>query len=248
MSSHDIHPPGIKWILIVGGALFAAGFVGPMILAPSSNIGPIMGIIYTGPAGVVLGAALWALCALFRIEARMQWHMLYAIVTICVLGILLSIRPHPKYLGDVFEGRVESCALPADFEEETIDDWKQRIAKVHWAEPRTGWEAEMRETLRNAPGVVLLVQFERSNPIRQHQRLWNRSQFAEGWKLDDEEATFYDEDGDCEQYPEGIAIRGYQISEYEAGPSEPRSWPPQRAKSILGASKLEPVPERWKDL
>ena len=42
--------------MIVGGIGFVLGFVGPIILAPDANQGPLLGIFITGPAGVVLGA------------------------------------------------------------------------------------------------------------------------------------------------------------------------------------------------
>lgn len=35
---------------------FAAGFFGPMILAPEANQGPMLGIFITGPLGALLGA------------------------------------------------------------------------------------------------------------------------------------------------------------------------------------------------
>lgn len=41
--------------LLLGGVGFAAGFFGPMILKPSANQGPLLGIFVTGPAGFVLG-------------------------------------------------------------------------------------------------------------------------------------------------------------------------------------------------
>ena len=44
----------------VGGLAFVAGFVGPMVLAPSSNQGPLLGLLYTGPIGLVLGV-VWGL-------------------------------------------------------------------------------------------------------------------------------------------------------------------------------------------
>lgn len=37
---------------------FLAGFIGPMILMPRSNLGPLLGLLYTGPAGLVVGL-LW---------------------------------------------------------------------------------------------------------------------------------------------------------------------------------------------
>jgi hypothetical protein len=49
--------------LIVGVVSFLAGFVGPIILHPDSNQGPLLGIFITGPAGFVLGGLsgfLWS--------------------------------------------------------------------------------------------------------------------------------------------------------------------------------------------
>lgn len=42
--------------ILFGGTGFAAGFLGPMVLAPEANQGPLLGIFVTGPAGVVIGA------------------------------------------------------------------------------------------------------------------------------------------------------------------------------------------------
>jgi len=41
--------------LVVGVVSFLAGFVGPIILRPDSNQGPLLGIFITGPAGFILG-------------------------------------------------------------------------------------------------------------------------------------------------------------------------------------------------
>jgi hypothetical protein len=41
---------------IVGGIGFAAGFVGPLVLQPEANLGPLLGILMTGPLGFVVGA------------------------------------------------------------------------------------------------------------------------------------------------------------------------------------------------
>ena len=44
----------IGWI--VGAVGFALGFVGPLLVTPGANLGPLLGILMTGPAGFVLGA------------------------------------------------------------------------------------------------------------------------------------------------------------------------------------------------
>ena len=41
---------------IIGGIGFVAGFIGPMIVTPSANQGPLLGIFFTGPLGFVAGA------------------------------------------------------------------------------------------------------------------------------------------------------------------------------------------------
>lgn len=41
--------------LILGGIGFIGGFVGPMIVAPDANQGPMLGIFITGPLGFLAG-------------------------------------------------------------------------------------------------------------------------------------------------------------------------------------------------
>jgi hypothetical protein len=55
---------GCAGALLVGGPAFLAGFLGPLLLTPESNQGPLLGIFVTGPLGLVLGAVagvLWGL-------------------------------------------------------------------------------------------------------------------------------------------------------------------------------------------
>lgn len=40
----------------VGAAGLAVGFVGPLLVTPESGLGPLLGILITGPVGFVLGA------------------------------------------------------------------------------------------------------------------------------------------------------------------------------------------------
>ena len=60
-------------VLAIGGVGFLCGFVGPIILNPASNQGPLFGIFITGPLGFLLGAAGGAVfwIARRRREARM---------------------------------------------------------------------------------------------------------------------------------------------------------------------------------
>jgi hypothetical protein len=42
------------WVL--AGIGLALGFVGPLVITPSASLGPLLGILITGPGGFVLGA------------------------------------------------------------------------------------------------------------------------------------------------------------------------------------------------
>jgi hypothetical protein len=52
--------------LIVGGISFLVGFVGPMIIYPQSNQGPLFGIFITGPLGFVAGAVIGTIVGFIR--------------------------------------------------------------------------------------------------------------------------------------------------------------------------------------
>lgn len=40
---------------LVGTICFAAGFIGPLIVTPGANQGPLLGIFITGPLGFLVG-------------------------------------------------------------------------------------------------------------------------------------------------------------------------------------------------
>ncbi len=44
--------------ILAGSIGFAGGFFGPMLLSPKSNQGPLLGILFTGPIGVLSGPAI----------------------------------------------------------------------------------------------------------------------------------------------------------------------------------------------
>jgi hypothetical protein len=54
----------LRWGLLVGGVGFALGFVGPIIVVPQANQGPLLGIFVTGPLGFLAGVAWGAFRAL----------------------------------------------------------------------------------------------------------------------------------------------------------------------------------------
>ena len=54
----------------LGGSGFLLGFIGPMIVTPGANQGPLLGIFITGPGGFVLGLAFGLIKALLSERGR----------------------------------------------------------------------------------------------------------------------------------------------------------------------------------
>ena len=54
----------------LGGVAFLAGFIGPIIIWPEANQGPLLGIFVTGPLGAAVGAGLGVLVAASRHRRR----------------------------------------------------------------------------------------------------------------------------------------------------------------------------------
>jgi hypothetical protein len=242
--------PGSKWPLILGAAGFAAGFLGPMIFVPEANQGPMVGIFISGPAGALLGLMLWGGCAMLKLPAGTQWRLMFGTASIGVLATLLMVQPEPALRGYVYEGEVQSCSSPLEAQDSVIRHWDERIAHVTWAQPRAGWQADVRQVLRDAPGVVVAVRMVRKNPIKENRKPWNRgSQFAWGWQTAPAEDTlFYDAGGGCERYPTGSELRGFQAYDYDDRIPAPTAWPPTTLIDVLGASVIAPVPPQWANI
>jgi hypothetical protein len=61
-----------KFIGIVG---FGAGFIGPAIVSPGSNQGPLFGIIISGPLSFLYGLFVGFLPAMFPIFKNVRYDM-----------------------------------------------------------------------------------------------------------------------------------------------------------------------------
>jgi 4-amino-4-deoxy-L-arabinose transferase-like glycosyltransferase len=51
----------LRTTLIIGAIGFLLGFVGPLLITPEANLGPLLGIFVTGPLSLVIGLLFGAL-------------------------------------------------------------------------------------------------------------------------------------------------------------------------------------------
>jgi len=88
------------WAVIVGGVGFLGGFVGPLLLSDSNTLGPLWGILVTGPigalAGGVWGAVRWAASnAKAAVGQALQWVVVIWLIALAYTLLSFSrFGPH----------------------------------------------------------------------------------------------------------------------------------------------------------
>jgi len=232
--------------MIIGGSAFAAGFLGPMIFMPDSNIGPIIGILLTGPAGVVLGFALGCIVWALKVPSAARRTLLTATAVSSGLVVLAYCiaAPHPILRGKVIDAEIEGCFAPLESAPDAIAYWDKRIATVTWAQPRAGWREAVPQLLQG--GVVLELKVQKQNPVYEQRKFWNRGQLrASGWRAAEDPIKRYYARfaGDsCADYQLGQSAQYFPVDESSSG------WPPTKAPSFLNLLLLQPVPPELRRL
>jgi len=239
-------PPLLAWPMAIGGSAFAAGFFGPMIFVPDSNIGPIIGVLITGPAGVILGFALGGFAWALNVPATSRRQLLIAAAMLSALPVLAFCiaAPHPILRGKVIDAEIESCSAPVESAQDAIAYWDKRIAAVTWTQPRAGWKEAVPRLLQG--GVVLQLRVQRQNSVYEQRKIWNRGQLrVSGWQPAEEPIKRYYARfaGDsCQDYPLGESAQYFPVDESSPG------WPPSHAPSFLGLLPAQPVPTEIREL
>lgn len=233
----------MRWIAILGGAGFAAGFLGPLVFAPDANQGPLVGILITGPAGALLGLLLYGVCSLLGLSARSQWRLLLGTAAAGVVATLVAVQPGPALRGYVYDATVAACSAPIAAEQRLVSAWRERIAAVTWAAPRPGWERDLRAALADAPGVLVTATLARRKSIFETRKAWDRGRrFATNWNAANGEKAFYAARGSCNDFPSGHELRAFESYDLNGRIEPPAAWPPTDVESLVDASPYAPVP------
>jgi hypothetical protein len=249
VAKNNIRKPGLRWPLLLGAAGFVSGFFGPLLFAPEANQGPLVGILISGPAGVVLGLVLLLVCTVIHVPAQKQWIILICTAVVGTFAVIILVQPAPALRGYVMDLKVEACTTPRDTEPQVLGFWSKRIAEVTWSAPRLGWQQDMQQRLRNAPGIVLTVQMRKPISVWEKRKPWNHGGlFATAGRNAPEENVFYDSNGACSDYPVGYSFRAFEKYELNGPIASSSQWPPDDFDQIINASPIYPVPAQYNHL
>jgi hypothetical protein len=196
-----------------------------------------------------LGLMLLLVCTIIEVPARQQWSILIGAAVVGSLAVVLLVQPKPALRGYVMDLQVEACATPSDTESQILEFWTKRIAAVTWAAPRPGWQQDMQQRLRNAPGIVLSVQVRKQISVWEKRKPWNHGElFATSGRIAPEEHTFYDSNGACSDFPVGYTFRTLEKYEFNEPIRPSNQWPPVDLEQFINVSPIYPVPARFDHL
>jgi hypothetical protein len=242
-------PPGFLWIVILGAAGFCAGFFGPMVFVPESNLGPIVGIFFSGPGGIVLGLVMYLVMKVVSLPARGQWILLNTLATAGALVTLACVQPEPATRGYEVELTLTRTLDPGAAADAIVADWKKRIVHVTWTTPRAGWEQQMRAALAADPGLVVEAVVLRERAIKEHRKPWNRGRlFATPWQAPQQARSYYVRAADRALAGADSPVRLFIRADSTAPIRGPDLWPPQETEAFIGYSRLEPLPGDYSSL
>jgi hypothetical protein len=220
-----------------------------MVFVPDANQGPLVGILISGPAGVLLGFALLAICTVFKVPARLQWRVLQVTAAIGALVTLILVQPDPALRGYVMDLEVKSCSRPREMEDQILDGWSRQLAATKGRAPPADWREAMRQTIRDAPGVIIDVDVQNQISVFEKRKPWNRGGvFATTGRNAPEEHSFYVADRTCADFAAAREVRVFEKYDLNGPIRPPTEWPPRALEQVIGVSTVAPVPPAYEHL
>lgn len=152
--------------IVFGATGFILGFVGPLILTPNANQGPLLGIFITGPAGFFLGGILGFGIGIIRkySQAKEQLRVLSLVPKVwnCLLWASAILAASVIVFGIIYIPRHESKCSPIV---NNSVDLQKRDKSLTQLRARSLSDAD----------IMLLQQFSQLNYL----------DFSGGWKVED---------------------------------------------------------------
>ncbi len=231
-----------RTLLLFGAVGFLAGFLGPIVLNPEANQGPLLGIFITGPLGVLLGAGA---CLLQRLVPGLSRSALRLAAAAFGLVTLYYCLPEPALVGRVIEAQIEDCVPPQQLAAAALSRWEQALARTPWAHPQPDWKQAALRNVEHFEAAVLSVRITRSSAVYLRRKPWDHGKrFALPWAEEERSASYFVR-GAAGACPEELAREPalYWPLPGAARTAQPATpWPPIDAAGFLSLQELGAVP------
>lgn len=195
----------LRWFGVLGIVGFLCGFIGPMILAPDANQGPMLGIFITGPTGALLGAVLGVAAALAKLSPQSQSRALVtAAIGVAMITLYFCVPP-ARLKATVVDAEVRSCVGAETLRAETVDHL-DKLAAARPVPEHVQWQEKFDQELAAQPGVAIDVHVFRDALVYEKQAPWNKGAlFATSWRDDGKDERYFaaDQESECTKYPVG---------------------------------------------
>jgi hypothetical protein len=243
--------PFERWPIALGLTGFIAGFLGPIVLNPDANQGPMLGLFITGPGGAIAGLVLGLAFRVLPFAESVQKKALIMVCAALGLGTLYFSLPEPVLVGYVIEADVADCTLPTEAAATAATTWQQAVDHSSYSPP-ADWKQIALRNVAEADGVVLTMRIAQRVMIYQQRKPWNSGRrIASAWQPVDASERYYaiDAGNDCRAYLDRPRQR---YTPFTTGPSNPNrpaeEWPPTDTTSFLQLMELGPVPADYRRL
>jgi len=228
----------LRWAGVLGIVGFLSGFIGPMVLAPGANQGPLLGTLITGPGGALLGAILGAVVALLGIPRPVASRSLYAVATIGAVVILFFCIPAPSFRAEIVDGEIRRCVLPESLREATVNRLNEVAAGRPALKQPVRWDEAFDRALAQRRGVVIEVQVFRRSRLYENQAAWNQGTLAvRPWMAATGTSSYFTSyrGPDCAIYPDGTRVLFMTTGHVSI-------WPPSYIGEMLQLKVAVPPP------
>jgi uncharacterized membrane protein YeaQ/YmgE (transglycosylase-associated protein family) len=233
----------LRWFGVLGIVGFLCGFIGPMVLAPDANQGPMLGIFITGPTGALLGAVLGVAAGLAKLSPQSQSRALVtAAIGVAAITLYFCVPP-ARLKATVVDAELRSCVAAETLRAGTVD----RLSELAAARPvpeHVQWNEMFDQELAAKPGIVIDVHVFRDARVYEKQARWNKgAMFATSWHDDGKDERYFgvEQDSDCAKFPAGS--RSILMVTGITG-----TWRPYGIAEMLGLRTAAPLPEDYAGL
>jgi hypothetical protein len=240
----------LSWAIVLGFVgLFCGVMAQPLLLADPSNVAPVIGIVVTGPIGLVLGALLGGLSDLLHLNTKKNLSLLAIAVIAGSVGTLYLMVSEYSPTVRLIDAEIIGCEQVDQLlasQTKKWSEWVVREVRAGNRDFRPNWQQEIPDMLRAQPGVVLSVRIYQEAWAREQKWRWGGiSKRVDNWKDVNETKQVFAPVADptphsvCERFV--IGERKFASEAWET--SNPM--PPKELSRFLWLPVLQQVPPEY---